>query len=107
MIAYCGIDCAQCEGYLATQANDQKQIAAVAQKWSVQFKANVLPEHVLCDGCKATGRKSYHCAHLCEIKKCCVSKKIQSCIVCDDFPCEHESFIINNVPNAKENLQSV
>ena len=105
MIAYCGLDCAKCEGYLATQANDQKQIAEVAKKWSVQFNADVRPEHVLCDGCGAGGRESYHCANLCEIKKCCVSKKYESCIVCADFPCAHESFIIDNVPSAKANLE--
>jgi hypothetical protein len=31
MIAYCGLDCSKCEGYLATQANDTKQIARVAK----------------------------------------------------------------------------
>jgi len=41
MIAYCGLDCSKCEGYLATQANDPGQIAKVAKIWSVANLENL------------------------------------------------------------------
>jgi len=107
MIAYCGLDCLKCEGYLATQANDDKQIAGVARKWSKLFHADVKPEHVICDGCKAEGRKSFHCANLCNIRKCCVDKKYGSCIECPDFACSDLKFVLDHAPEAKENLDKL
>jgi hypothetical protein len=104
MIAYCGLDCQKCEGYLATQANDEKQIAAVAVKWSKQFHADVKTEHVICDGCKADGKKSFHCSTLCNIRKCCMDKQYDTCIECNTFPCSDLNFILDNAPEAKANL---
>ncbi|MFC2008159.1 DUF3795 domain-containing protein [Chloroflexota bacterium] len=37
MIACCGLDCSKCEGYLATQAEDDRQRAEVARQWSARF----------------------------------------------------------------------
>ena len=37
-IAYCGLDCSQCPTYLATQADDDQQRAAVVEQWSKQLK---------------------------------------------------------------------
>ena len=107
MIAYCGLDCLKCDGYLATQANDDKQIAEVAKKWSEQFHADVKAENVICDGCKAEGRKSFHCANLCKIRTCCVDKKYDTCIQCDNFPCSDLKFVLDGAPDAKENLNTL
>jgi hypothetical protein len=107
MIAYCGLDCSKCIGYLATQANDARQIADVAGKWSKQFHADIKPEHVICDGCKADKRKSFHCANLCEIRKCCAGKKYETCVECGKFPCSDVKFVIDNSPEAKANLDKL
>lgn len=107
MIAYCGIDCSKCEGYLATQSGDEQQQAQVAQDWSRQFNVDIKPENVICDGCKAEKRKSIHCANTCNIRKCCIDKKIESCIECEDFPCDDEKNIVEHVPEAKNNLESL
>lgn len=107
MIAYCGIDCSKCDGYLATQSGDEKKIQAVADLWSSRHNADVKPEHVICDGCKAGGRKSFHCENSCTIRQCCLKKKIMGCMECEDFPCEDETFILDNVPDARENLEKI
>ncbi len=107
MIAYCGLDCSKCDGYLATQTNDDKQIAEVAKKWSKQFHADVKLEHVICDGCKAEKRKSFHCASLCKIHKCCIEKEYKSCIECDKFACSDLKFVLNHAPEAKDNLEKL
>ncbi len=107
MIAYCGLDCSKCIGYLATQSGDKDQITEVAKKWSKQFKADVKPEHVICDGCKSEKRKSFHCTNLCNIRKCCIERKYDSCIECNEFACSHLAFILNNAPEAKENLTNL
>ena len=38
MIAVCGLDCAKCEAYLATQANDEAAKERVAAKWRAQYE---------------------------------------------------------------------
>jgi hypothetical protein len=107
MIAYCGLDCSQCDGYLATQAGDEEGLAKVAQKWSQQFHAEVMPEHVVCDGCKSSGRKSFHCANTCEIRKCAVARDVGTCIECRDFACKPLEFVLNFAPQARENLDKL
>lgn len=37
MIAYCGMDCSKCEGYLATQENSDTKRKEVAEKWTIQY----------------------------------------------------------------------
>ena len=107
MIAYCGLDCSKCEGYLATQSNDAKQFAEVAKNWSKQFHADVKPEHVICDGCKAEKRKSFYCANICKITRCCLDKNYNFCIECSSFPCSDEEFVLSNAPEAKANLEKL
>ncbi len=107
MIAYCGLDCSICDGYRATQANDDEQLAKVAKIWSKQFHADIKPEHVICDGCKDGKRKSFHCENTCKIRTCCINHEYNSCIECNDFPCTDLEFILNNAPDAKNNLEQL
>jgi len=74
MIAYCGLDCSKCDGYLATQSGNDEELIKVAIKWSKLYRADVKPEYVVCDGCRVGGRKSYYCTNLCKIYKCCLER---------------------------------
>ena len=51
MIACCGLDCFKCEGFLATQADDDSQRAEVAKQWSARYGSDIKPEQINCDGC--------------------------------------------------------
>ena len=55
---------------------------------------------------------------MCEIKKCCIEKKIENCAFCDDYACEMlenafkfmcEVFEmgIDGVPEAQNNLEEI
>ncbi len=49
MIAYCGMDCTKCEGYLATQANSGTKRKEVAEKWTVKYHTDIMPEQINCN----------------------------------------------------------
>ncbi len=109
MIAVCGLNCAECEAYLATQANDEAAKERVAAKWQVEFNApGINPAYVTCDGCLAfDGRLGGHCTE-CEIRACGVARKLPNCAHCPDYgTCEKLAGLLNFVPAARATLDEI
>ena len=51
LIAVCGLDCVECEGYLATQANDEVAKELVAAKWRKEHNnPRIDATYVTCNG---------------------------------------------------------
>jgi len=100
MIAYCGLDCSKCEGYLATQSNDNDRRAKVAKQWSAQYNADIKPEHINCDGCRSESQKFFYCSNICEIRKCCIEKDIANCAACDMYACDKLKEFFELAPEA-------
>ena len=47
------LDCASCDGYLATQANDEAAKDPAAARWRMEYgNPNVDVAYVTCDGCR-------------------------------------------------------
>ena len=86
MIAYCGLNCSECPAYIATQANDDRLRVDCASKWSTEYKVNVKPESINCDGCKSDGNRFFVCSN-CGVRKCASEKGVDNCSVCEDYPC--------------------
>lgn len=107
LIACCGLDCAQCEGYLATQADDNAMRAQTAKDWSVRFNADIKPEHINCDGCRTEGKKSFYCANLCEIRKCAHEKELDNCAACGSYPCPTLAPFFQTAPQARAALDAL
>lgn len=106
MIGYCGLDCEQCDAYLATIHNDQALREKTAKLWAELNNAPILPEHINCEGCRKNGTKTVFCDSLCEIRKCALHKGVSTCGDCPELDaCPTVGAIISNNPTAFKNLK--
>ena len=104
MIAYCGINCDECDAYKATRNNDNELRKKVAAEWTKMFNFNFVPEMINCSACKGDGVKIGHWSE-CEMRKCASGKNLVNCGACSDFKtCKTINDFIAQVPNAAENL---
>ncbi len=88
LYAPCGLNCALCDTYLATQADDDGMRQQVADKWSALFHYPFSKEEINCDGCLSGGKMSVYCGTLCEIKPCAMAKGIENCKDCSEYICD-------------------
>lgn len=106
MIAYCGLNCYNCDAYIATQENIESKKIDTAQKWSKMYKAKIKPEQINCDGCKSMGTKFFHC-NMCDIRECCISKNVDNCAACKDYICDTLASFIKLAPEAGRALEKI
>ena len=104
VISACGIDCFQCEAYLATQNDDRERKVDIAKRWSEQYQGKIQPEDINCDGCMSEGAKFSWCG-LCPIRLCVIENGYKSCAECPDFPCDKNEYVYQVNPSAKENIE--
>ncbi|MDR0454833.1 MAG: DUF3795 domain-containing protein [Deferribacteraceae bacterium] len=104
MIAYCGIDCFECNAYKATQNNDQALREKTAAEWTIAHNFKFTPEMINCTSCKGDGVKVGYCSE-CEIRKCASGKGVVNCGACGDFEtCKTINDFLVQAPIAKDNL---
>jgi predicted nucleic acid binding AN1-type Zn finger protein len=107
LIAACGLDCAQCESYQATQSNDLLKLEAIAEKWRKEFNApGLTAENIQCDGCMTDGRKIGHCSE-CQIRLCAIERGMENCAVCSDYACKKLQDFFKVAPQARINLEII
>ncbi|MBP7583425.1 MAG: DUF3795 domain-containing protein [Spirochaetes bacterium] len=109
MISYCGLDCAACPVYRATQKDDDAKRAKVAGAWSRLFGYEFKIADINCDGCaKTDGRLFGHCTR-CAVRQCGMEKRLENCAHCGDYACEKLTGLLATIPNpaAKENLEEI
>ena len=106
MIAYCGLDCEQCDAYLATVRNDQVLREKTAAEWSALNGVTILPRDINCDGCRASGIKTVFCDRLCPIRQCARKKGFETCGDCPSMEtCETVGTVLSNNEDARKNLK--
>ena len=105
LIACCGIDCENCDARIATVTNDNALKEETAKNWREMYNApDITAETINCTGCRIEGAKIGHWND-CEIRKCVQNKGFNTCGDCAELDtCQIVSFVIKNVPGAKENL---
>ena len=108
IVAYCGIVCSDCKGYLATQADDWSALEAVAAEARANFGvADATAESVRCDGClSATGVKIGYCSE-CAIRACGVQKGVANCAHCADYACDKLEAFWSMAPEGRTILDTV
>jgi len=99
MIAYCGLDCLECDFFKATRANDQEWKERLAKKWADGLQ-------VECDGCKSD-RISGWCSKICKVRPCAERKGVRTCADCKDYQCSVLKDLLHNEPVASRNLEEL
>lgn len=102
-IAPCGLVCSRCDACRATQENSPEKLELVAASWRELNSCDLITADLLpCDGCmNATGRKSYYCANMCEIRRCAIEKEIKVCSECPEFPCDKVDSFLKSAPEGQ------
>ncbi len=105
--AACGLDCALCDAYQATQANDQQAKERILAKWRVDFHVPDMPiEAVTCDGCMTGERHGGYCLD-CGVRKCAVERGLPTCAHCPDYACEIIQGFFKMAPQVQTTLDAM
>jgi len=106
--AYCGLDCGECEAYMATQADDRAGLEATAKKWSEQFGAKgITADMCVCDGCLSKDRLSTAHAVTYGIRLCASARGVATCAHCSDYGCPTLQQFFAFAPVLKEKLETI
>jgi hypothetical protein len=106
--AYCGLDCGECEAYVATHKNDRAGLDAVAKKWAAQFGGKDLEgDACVCDGCSTGRRVSTAHAVTCGIRVCASARGVVTCAHCPDYACATVQQFFAFAPVLKEKLEAI
>ena len=106
LLAYCGLDCGQCQAYIATQANDIAKLTTLAGEW---FDGSSDHTIILCDGCQpihSESRIMKWCSE-CPTRACAISRDLENCAYCDDYGCEKLLMVFSQSQEAKSNLDHI
>jgi len=91
-MAMCGLSCASCDAFIATQNNDDELRKETAREWTKRYESGnrnrppVKPEDINCNGCLSDG-PIYLYYRQCKIRKCGLAKEVKNCKECPDYKC--------------------
>lgn len=110
VVAFCGLNCVECEAYKATQENDMVKIARIAERWSGQGDIDYKAGDLICDGCLGDRLTKY--CQKCEVRECGLEKGYRSCAQCDEYVCgklrkEWDSWVDSDWTAVKANLDQI
>ncbi len=112
ILAYCGLVCETCPIHLASLEKDiskqQEMRESIARTIAEQYGMNLKPEDINdCDGCRAdTGRIFSGCLN-CEIRKCAITRNIENCAYCQEYPCDKLNEIFRLESEAQTRLDAI
>ncbi len=108
-ISFCGINCANCDAYQASQRNDAAEMERVAASWREEFSnPSITVAYITCDGCtNQQGRPGGHCVE-CDIRACGIQHQVANCAHCAGYDgCEKLARFFGHAPNCKATLDEI
>ncbi len=108
MYAYCGLNCATCQAYIATQANDREAQEKLLAQWRVEYQSPEMDlQAVTCDGCTTTLRLGGYCSQ-CAVRACGVAHGVVNCAHCAEFEgCEKLEQFYQVAPQVRTTLTNL
>ncbi len=106
LYANCGINCAGCGAYQATQANSDEKRKEVAAEWSKAYGHEFDFKDINCNGCRSEGVLFSYCGQ-CEIRACVNTHKLENCAHCSEYTCEKLDKFLSFATGVKENLEAI
>ncbi len=112
MIAYCGLDCSSCPIHLATLEQDlsvqQTMRISIASILAERYGMKLQPHEINdCDGCRTNTARIFSTCRSCQIRKCALGRKLESCAYCSDYACEHLLKMFTDDPTAQTRLEEL
>jgi hypothetical protein len=87
MLAFCGLDCAECPAFLAWKNNDDELREKQAKEWaSPEFPLEAA--EINCVGCKAEAEPKFKFCTTCTVKSCASDRGVETCAHCNDYGCD-------------------
>ncbi|MFW9767278.1 MAG: DUF3795 domain-containing protein [Candidatus Thorarchaeota archaeon] len=87
MMAYCGLNCAECPAYLAWKTDDDKLREKQVVEWSSpDYPLTV--DDINCAGCKTDGEPKFKFCGTCTVRACAGERGVETCAHCRDYGCE-------------------
>ena len=96
--AYCGLYCPSCLVYIASQ-EDPASLQVIADRM------NKTMEETRCNGCRSEKLCSY--CLTCDLKPCAISKGIDFCSQCVEYPCSKLESFQGKMPHRAELFESL
>lgn len=106
-IAYCGLNCGECDALIATKTNDDELRRKVAAKWTQEYHHEIKPEDINCSGCTSVAGPHLAYCGLCEIRSCGIKHSVPSCASCPEYGCDKLTKFLAMAPAAKANLEGL
>jgi hypothetical protein len=107
VLAICGLDCAACPAFHASEKLSMEERRKVADQWSKEYHAEFKAEDVDCVGCIVKDGKHIGYCSMCELRLCGLGKGYATCADCPDFACAKLEAFHANAPQARANLAAV
>jgi hypothetical protein len=107
MLAYCGLDCNECEAKYATEVNDDERRREVAVHWTALYDIEIEPQAINCMGCKSDAGLRFYLCEKCPVRRCARRRRVETCAHCPDYPCDRLDFVFRIAPGARQRLDQI